>query len=37
MPAEKGEYNAVLPARPYRDCDLVGTGMTQIAPNVLPA
>ena len=35
--AEKGEHTAVLPAGPYRDRDLVDTGMTQIAPNVPPA
>ena len=27
----------MLPARPYRDRDVVDTGMTQIAPHVPPA
>ena len=35
--AEKGGYGAVLPARPYRDRDLVDTGMTQLAPSSTPA
>ena len=34
--AEKGGYGAVLPARPYRDRDLVETGMTQLAPTTPP-
>ena len=32
----KGGYAALLPARPYRDRDLVDTGMMQLAPNVPP-
>ena len=35
--AEKGGYGAVLPARPYRDRDLVDTGMMQPAPSSTPA
>ena len=35
--AEKGGYGVVQPARPYWDRDLVGTGMTKLAPTLLPS
>ena len=35
--AEKAGYGAVQPARPYRDRDLVGTSMVQLAPSPLPS
>ena len=35
--AKKGVYIAVLPARPYRDRDLVDTGTTQLNPGIPPA
>ena len=35
--ATKGGYTAVLPARPYRERDLVETGMVQLPPRTPPA